>query len=175
VKILALTIRLLAVAPLLLLAAVLPGPSLAQTLEGDLTDRESGLPVDGALVLLIDGEGQELLGRISDEEGFFRMVAPIARTRESQGPDSNLRETHFHSGVSSQLYIIVLMRRTPTPGHAGIPWLRVRPRLALHRNAVEIGGLELKNLSVSCRPLPLPEKPVISPDRSQHTGFVADL
>jgi len=76
VKILALTIRLLAAAPLLLLAALLPGPSLAQTLEGSLTDRESGLPVDGALVLLMDGEGQELLGRISDEEGLFRLVAP---------------------------------------------------------------------------------------------------
>jgi len=80
VKILTLTIRLLAAAPLLLLAALLtgllPGPSLAQTLEGSLTDRESGLPVDGALVLLMDGEGQELLGRISDEEGLFRLVAP---------------------------------------------------------------------------------------------------
>jgi hypothetical protein len=46
--------------------------------EGVLTDQEDGSPVDGALVLLVDAEGVERTGRLSNDEGSFRLVAPGA-------------------------------------------------------------------------------------------------
>jgi hypothetical protein len=68
--------RLLAGIPLLILALVFPASAGSQRVEGTLTDREDGSFVEGALVILVDSEGQELTGRLSDERGVFRLSAP---------------------------------------------------------------------------------------------------
>ena len=59
-----------------ILVLVFPGRVVGQAVEGILTDREDGSPVEGALVLLVDEDGQELVGRLSNEEGVFRLAVP---------------------------------------------------------------------------------------------------
>lgn len=72
----ALRIRRLAtlgVASLLVLAA---RPVFAQSVLGQLFDAGSGAPVEGALVLLLDEEGQEAGGYLTNEAGRFIIRAP---------------------------------------------------------------------------------------------------
>jgi len=44
--------------------------------EGSLTDREDGSSIEGALVLLVDADGQAMTGRLSDESGYFLLPVP---------------------------------------------------------------------------------------------------
>lgn len=60
----------------LLLAAVLPGPAQAQTVQGELLEAGTGVPVEGALALLLDEEGKETGGDFTDNLGRFLIRAP---------------------------------------------------------------------------------------------------
>jgi hypothetical protein len=68
--------------PLLLLSAVLlagaatPLTLAAQTVQGQLLDQESLAPVEGALVLLLGGSGEELDGYLTNAAGRFILHAP---------------------------------------------------------------------------------------------------
>jgi len=60
-----------------LVALAVPGSSLAQIVEGTLKDREEETRIEGALVLLVDANGRELAGTLSDEEGVYELVVPV--------------------------------------------------------------------------------------------------
>lgn len=54
----------------------LPSPSCAQSVQGQLLESGTGLPVQGALVLLLDERGRELGGYLTNDAGGFRLQAP---------------------------------------------------------------------------------------------------
>ncbi len=67
----------MALAPLFPCALVAtPHPSAAQLVQGRLRDVESGAPVKGALVLLLDATGAQEGGALSGQDGLFRIRAP---------------------------------------------------------------------------------------------------
>lgn len=68
----------LAVVPLALLAAMLGAPLDAQEIRGRLLDGESGAPVTGAAITLMQGEGEELGRTLTDAAGGFRLAVPGA-------------------------------------------------------------------------------------------------
>ncbi len=60
-----------------LAAAATPAPSVhAQTIVGHVLDMESGGPVEGSLVLLLDAAGTESGGTLTGEDGRFLIRAP---------------------------------------------------------------------------------------------------
>jgi len=69
---------------LLFLAAILAAGSLsvvsAQTVQGRLTDSGTGEPVEGALVLLIDSDGEQAGGYLTNPAGLFLIRAPFRGT-----------------------------------------------------------------------------------------------
>lgn len=64
----------------LLLAILLLAPQAvsSQTVQGQLLDRNSGEPVEGALVLLFGSDGQEVAGYLTNSSGRFRLRADRA-------------------------------------------------------------------------------------------------
>jgi len=58
------------------LLAVSPGPGVAQTVQGQLTDPDTGTPVEGALVLLLNEAGEEVGGYLTNQAGRFIIRAP---------------------------------------------------------------------------------------------------
>jgi hypothetical protein len=66
-------VRILA---LLLLLLGFPFRAAAQRIEGSVVDREDGTPVQRALVLLVDSEGRDVAGGLTDEGGSFRLEVP---------------------------------------------------------------------------------------------------
>lgn len=54
------------------------GSAAAQAVRGTLSTEEGGAPVAGALVALVDAQGEEVRSAISDAAGRFRMAAPGA-------------------------------------------------------------------------------------------------
>jgi hypothetical protein len=64
-------------ATLLFLFLGLPGPSVvAQTVQGQVLERHTGGPVEGALVLLVDEAGATRGGYLSNPMGRFLILAP---------------------------------------------------------------------------------------------------
>lgn len=67
--------------PLFLLALLMavgggaPRPLFAQTVQGQLLDRETLAPIDGALVLLLGGEGEQVDGYLTNARGRFVLRA----------------------------------------------------------------------------------------------------
>lgn len=51
-------------------------PALAQTVQGQLTDRASLAPVEGALAILLDAGGEEVDGALTNSAGRFLLRAP---------------------------------------------------------------------------------------------------
>ncbi|HEX2190288.1 MAG TPA: carboxypeptidase regulatory-like domain-containing protein [Longimicrobiaceae bacterium] len=70
------TVRNLALLALALLAAARTLD--AQTVRGALTEAESGRPVAGAFVLLLDTAGKQVAGSYTDADGSFLVQAPAA-------------------------------------------------------------------------------------------------
>lgn len=70
-------LRVHAPAPLMVALALVatPFPSGAQLVQGRLRDYASGVPVAGALVLLLDGTGTQAGGALSGDDGIFRIRA----------------------------------------------------------------------------------------------------
>jgi hypothetical protein len=66
---------LLLVVSLLLLSGVGIG-LVAQTVQGQILDRETGAPVEGALALLLDGEGRHQRANLTNAAGRFLLRAP---------------------------------------------------------------------------------------------------
>lgn len=64
----------------LLALAIAPVTAAAQSVEGHVTDRASGLPVPGMLVALVDPTGLAIISAITDSTGHYRLVAPAAGT-----------------------------------------------------------------------------------------------
>ncbi|HYN83024.1 MAG TPA: carboxypeptidase regulatory-like domain-containing protein [Gemmatimonadaceae bacterium] len=60
--------------------AVNPFPALAQSLQGTIKDRASGLPVPGMVIFLLDSSGAAVASTLSDEKGTFVMQARSAGT-----------------------------------------------------------------------------------------------
>lgn len=67
-------------AALAFLGFLSPGPAEAQTVQGQLLDRDTGQPVEGALVLLLGSDGKEFDGYLSNDAGRFLLRAPEAGT-----------------------------------------------------------------------------------------------
>lgn len=66
--------KLLPILSLLLLAAT---PLVGQSsISGSISDDQSGFPIDGATVVLLDAEGERVAAALSDEEGRFILEAP---------------------------------------------------------------------------------------------------
>jgi len=62
---------------LVLASLVLAAPSLhAQAVRGELREGESGRPVAGAFVVLLDGNGRQVGGSFTDAAGRFHLQAP---------------------------------------------------------------------------------------------------
>jgi len=61
---------------LLFLSLSQVAPASAQTIQGQLLHRESGLPIEGALVLLLNEAGSELDGFLTNDAGRFRVRTP---------------------------------------------------------------------------------------------------
>lgn len=70
------TIPLLPLAVCLFLATALP----AQTVEGRVVDAESGVPIPGALVRLLEPSGRGVAAALADASGGYRLTAPGAGT-----------------------------------------------------------------------------------------------
>lgn len=64
----------------LLALAIAPVAAAAQSVEGHVTDRASGLPVPGMLVALVDSTGLAIISAITDSTGHYRLLAPAAGT-----------------------------------------------------------------------------------------------
>ncbi|MGD2124188.1 MAG: carboxypeptidase-like regulatory domain-containing protein, partial [Gemmatimonadota bacterium] len=62
------------------LLAVAARPGQAQIAQGQLLDVETGEPVEGALVLLLDEDGEEAGGYLTNDAGRFIIRAPTAGT-----------------------------------------------------------------------------------------------
>jgi len=60
----------------LLGGALAAAPGRAQVVEGGLVDRETGLPIERATVVLVDSAGVQRRGVLADSAGAFRMEAP---------------------------------------------------------------------------------------------------
>ncbi len=62
------------------MVATAVGPSVlrAQTVEGRLLDERIGIPIDGAIVVLLDGEGNRRAQTLTDQEGRFVIRARAA-------------------------------------------------------------------------------------------------
>lgn len=58
------------------LLAGFPQPGAAQTVQGQLIDAGTGAPVEGALVLLLNGAGEEAGGSLTNQSGRFILPAP---------------------------------------------------------------------------------------------------
>jgi hypothetical protein len=61
---------------LFLSSLILPGPTEAQTLMGNLLDAQSGRPILLGYVALLTEDGERVVWTLTDEEGFFRLEAP---------------------------------------------------------------------------------------------------
>ncbi len=64
---------------LVLLAGLLglgPGPAAGQRIMGQVLDRDTGAPVEGALALLVSEAGEEEDGYLTNEQGRFLLRAP---------------------------------------------------------------------------------------------------
>lgn len=61
-----------------ILGITLPGSLSAQIVRGQVVDSITGAPIDGSVVLLIDGTGAEITRTITDSEGLFLLRAPSA-------------------------------------------------------------------------------------------------
>ncbi|MFC1661715.1 carboxypeptidase-like regulatory domain-containing protein, partial [Gemmatimonadota bacterium] len=53
-----------------------PSRSGGQAIRGTVLDNESGMPVDGASVMLVDLDQKIATGVLSDSAGAFIMIAP---------------------------------------------------------------------------------------------------
>ena len=63
------------------LAAVLSSSAAAQTISGTVTEQETGTPIRGALVTLLDASGRERQTLLSDTTGRFVFRPPAGRYR----------------------------------------------------------------------------------------------
>lgn len=61
---------------ILLVLLITPASLVAQEIRGELREEESGRPVSGALVVLLDGGGTVRQGSLTDQAGRFRLRAP---------------------------------------------------------------------------------------------------
>ena len=52
----------------------------AQRVRGTITDQDSGLPIPGAFVILIDASDRSLIAVLSDASGVYHLAAPVAGT-----------------------------------------------------------------------------------------------
>ncbi len=52
----------------------------AQRVRGRITDQDSGLPIGGAFVILVDTSGRSLIAVLSDAAGVYHLAAPVAGT-----------------------------------------------------------------------------------------------
>jgi hypothetical protein len=75
----ALLVAFLGLTALLALAAATASPAAAQVVVGELVERESGSPIAGAFVFLVDGAGEGLAGTMTRADGRFRLDARRAR------------------------------------------------------------------------------------------------
>ena len=62
--------------PLCILALFFPSIAFAQTVQGDLVEQGTGERISGATVLLIDEQGEQRAGVLTDGQGRFRLQAP---------------------------------------------------------------------------------------------------
>lgn len=72
--------RRIAPAALAVLLLLLALPLRAQTVAGRVVEAESGLPVPGAVVQLLDGGGARVAAVLADSAGRYRLSAPAAGT-----------------------------------------------------------------------------------------------
>lgn len=61
---------------ILAIAALLPSPSAAQTVVGMVVEAETGHPVVGAMVVLVDEDGEEHGQGLTNQEGRYTVEAP---------------------------------------------------------------------------------------------------
>ena len=59
-----------------LLAFLAAGSAFAQRVEGRLTERETGLPIPGAVIRLLTLRGDSKAGALTDASGAFTLSAP---------------------------------------------------------------------------------------------------
>jgi hypothetical protein len=59
-----------------LLASPTGNPAAAQTVRGQLLDQATKAPVEGALALLLNAQGKEINGALTDADGRFLLRAP---------------------------------------------------------------------------------------------------
>jgi hypothetical protein len=90
-----------------LLISAWGGPIQAQTIRGQLLDRETGLGVEGALVLLLDQAGNEVGGVLTNEAGRFHIRAP------NPGRYSLRAERIGYETVASE---VIRLRSSPVSG-----------------------------------------------------------
>jgi hypothetical protein len=62
-------------APVILILLLSDGAT-AQTVRGELVEQGTGRPINGALVVLLDGESRQVAGSLTDARGRFTIVAP---------------------------------------------------------------------------------------------------
>jgi uncharacterized protein YfaS (alpha-2-macroglobulin family) len=60
----------------LLLTAMASEPIYAQAVQGQVTGRDTGMPISGAVVQLLDSQGQVSSGALTDASGGFTLRAP---------------------------------------------------------------------------------------------------
>jgi hypothetical protein len=102
--------------------------------QGVLTDREDGSPVGGALVLLVDPVGTELMGRLSNDEGGFRLVAPAPgsyRLRVVRIGYANLLSDPFRVSEVGPTQVNLQIQQEPIPIRGidveGVQGCEIRP------------------------------------------------
>jgi hypothetical protein len=59
------------------LGLFVPGAGAAQAVRGELVEEGSGTPIEGALVVLIDGNARQVAGSLTDRNGRFSITPPI--------------------------------------------------------------------------------------------------
>lgn len=67
-------------APALLLVLLAVAPAAAQTIRGTVVEEGTGEPVLGAFVVLLDADGDQRGGAMTDDRGAFTIEAPTAGT-----------------------------------------------------------------------------------------------
>ncbi|HEU4454963.1 MAG TPA: carboxypeptidase-like regulatory domain-containing protein [Longimicrobium sp.] len=185
-------ISLAALAAALLACAA---PAGAQTLHGRLTFQDSGRPVGGALVALVDAEGREVRSAISTQDGRYRLTAPAAgsyRLRvERVGHESVLagpfplaagQEREHRLTLSIQTITLEAVRAeagrrcTPRPGQQdGLAlqrvWDEARKALSSTVRAAEESGSELEFVTFERVYTPL--RQLVSDTTARHRGLVS--